>query len=228
VPERPADPAAGLRARQVAAERAFAPVGPTVWAQIAAYCEASPRRAEPLLAWYALTQLQIAADGGAAAAGAGEVRPCRSAELQGRHRTTEWRRRRWAEEAGIARCSPPAPPARRWGPNARIHVELLYARGGEVVRIVREQARARRPGKAERSTRTRPGPPTKARPPAEPGELARRAAAALERDLRAAREREAQAARALAPQIAALLERARRGVPERAHAPPAGGEATTT
>jgi len=219
MPERP-DPAAQLRARQVAAERAFAPVGPTVWATIAAYCERSPRRAEPLLAWYALTQLAIAAEGGAAASGAGNVRPCRSAELQGRHRTTEWRRRRWAEEAGIARCSAPAPPARRWGPNARIHVELLYARGGEVVAIVREQARARRPGKGERSERRRPGAPAKTRPAAEPGELARRATAALERDIRAARQREAAAARPLAPQIAALLERATR-VPERAHAPPA-------
>jgi hypothetical protein len=219
VPERP-DPAAQLRARQVAAERAFAPVGATVWAQIAAYCEQSPRRAEPLLAWYALTQLQIAAEGGAAASGAGNVRPCRSAELQGRHRTTEWRRRRWAEQAGIAVCGPPAPPARRWGPNARIHVELLYARGGEVVAIVRERGRARRPGKAERSERRRPGPPAKVRPAAEPSELARRAAEALEREVQAAREREAEATRPLAPQIAALLERATR-VPERAHAPPA-------
>jgi hypothetical protein len=219
MPERP-DPAAALRARQVAGERAFAPVGATVWAQIAAYCEQSPRRAEPLLAWYALTQLAIADEGGAAAAGAGNVRPCRSAALQGRHRVTEWRRRRWAEEAGIARCSPPAPPARRWGPNARVHVELLYARGGEVVQIVREQARARRPGKAERSERRRPGPPALQRPAADPGQLARRAAAALERDVHAAREREAAASRPLAPQIAALLERAQRAVPERAHAPP--------
>jgi hypothetical protein len=220
MPERP-DPAEGLRARQIASERAFAPVGPTVWATIAAYCEASPRRAEPLLAWYALTQLQIAAEGGAAASGAGNVRPCRSAELQGRHRTTEWRRRRWAEEAGIARCGPPAPPARRWGPNARVHVELLYARGGEVVRLVREASR--RSGKAERTRRERPGPPARQRSPAEQSELARRAAAALERDVRAARAREAAGSRPLAPQIAALLERARKGLPERAHAPPAPG-----
>jgi hypothetical protein len=220
VPERP-DPAAELRARQVASERAFAPVGPTVWAQIAAYCEAAPRRAEPLLAWYALTQLAIAAEGGAGASGAGTVRPCRSAELQGRHRTTEWRRRRWAEEAGIAVCGPPAPPARRWGPNARIHVELLYARGQDVVRLVREAAHTRRPGKAERNPRPRPGAPARQRAAAEPGELARRATEALERDIRAAREREATASRPLAPQIAALLKRARKGLPERAHAPPA-------
>jgi hypothetical protein len=226
VPDRP-DPAGELRARQVASERAFAPLGPTVWAQIAAYCESSPRRAEPLLAWYALTQLQIAAEGGAAASGAGEVRPCRSAELQGRHRTTEWRRRRWAEEAGIARCGPPAPPARRWGPNARIRVELLYARGQEVVALVRE--RARRPGKAERTPRQRPGPPARQRPPAEPGELARRAQAALERDIRAARERSASPVGPLAPRIAALVARvqAQAGAPERAHAPPGEGGAAT-